>query len=69
MLSTKQLLNEVDRVLLNLSETPRPYGSVKLKGVGSYRIRIGDYRIIYDINDTHRQITILAIGHRREIYR
>ena len=63
------LIKRIDRVLLSLPELPRPHSCVKLKGAGSYRIRVGDYRIIYDIDDNSRQITILAIGHRREIYR
>ena len=52
-----------------LVEEPRPHGCVKLTASQSWRIRIGDYRVIYDIDDNARQITILHIGHRREVYR
>jgi mRNA interferase RelE/StbE len=52
-----------------LAEEPRPHGCVKLSGSQSWRIRIGDYRVIYDIDDKSRQIDVLHIGHRREVYR
>ena len=49
---------------------PRPKGSEKLRGAaGRYRIRVGDYRIIYDIEDDELLILILRVGHRRDIYR
>ena len=63
------LIKRIDRVITNLSETPRPHGCIKLTGVEAYRIRLGNYRIIYEISDSLRQVRILAIGHRREIYR
>ena len=52
-----------------LAETPRPRGVEKIKDSGLWRIRQGDYRIVYAIDDNERLITILRIGHRREIYR
>jgi len=53
-----------------LAENPRPNGSVKLAGPEPlYRIRVGDYRIIYDIRESELLILVVAIGHRREIYR
>lgn len=49
---------------------PRPPGAVKLKGVqNQYRIRVGLYRIIYQIQDEKLIVIILRIGHRREVYR
>jgi len=55
----------------NLSQNPRPHGTEKLKGKlkGAWRVRVGDYRILYDIHDDDRKVVILEIGHRREIYR
>lgn len=53
----------------NLSVEPRPDGVVKLTGGGGYRIRSGDYRIVYLINDSVRVVSITKIGHRRDIYR
>jgi mRNA interferase RelE/StbE len=61
-----------DRVaarLLALEDNPRPAGISKLQGEESYRLRIGDYRILLSIDDQQKQITIYAIGHRREVYR
>lgn len=53
-----------------LTEDPRPPGCKQLKGgAGEMRIRIGDYRVIYDVMDDEVVILVLAIGHRREIYR
>jgi len=52
-----------------LPVNPRPHGSEKLSGEEGYRIRQGDWRIIYRIDDTAKTIEIIKIGHRREIYR
>lgn len=52
-----------------LTQTPRPRGMEKVKTTGLWRIRQGDYRIIYSIDDTHSLITVVRVGHRREIYR
>jgi mRNA interferase RelE/StbE len=52
-----------------LSEEPRPEGSRKLTARPGWRIRIGAYRVIYEIDDTNHLITILHIGHRRDVYR
>lgn len=52
-----------------LAANPRPPGCVKLVGFDSeYRIRVGDYRIIYQINDNVLVILVLEIGHRKDIY-
>ena len=54
-----------------LSQNPRPPKSQKLKGKlkGAWRIRVGDYRLLYDIQEGEKKVAILEIGHRREIYR
>jgi mRNA interferase RelE/StbE len=52
-----------------LAETPRPRGMEKVKTTGLWRIRQGDYRIIYTIDDNRQLVTVVRIGHRREIYR
>ena len=52
-----------------LANTPRPKGVEKIKSAGLWRIRQGDYRIVYSIDDGQKIVTILRIGHRREIYR
>ncbi|HZL13262.1 MAG TPA: type II toxin-antitoxin system RelE/ParE family toxin [Verrucomicrobiae bacterium] len=57
------------RPMLALENSPRPSNVVKLSGREAWRIRVGDYRILYTIDDVKRQIVVFAIGHRREIYR
>jgi mRNA interferase RelE/StbE len=53
-----------------LAETPRPPGCRKLVGSRSdYRIRIGDYRVIYEVDDKDNKVRIMRIRHRRDIYR
>jgi mRNA interferase RelE/StbE len=52
-----------------LAQTPRPRGVEKIKSTGLWRIRQGDFRIIYNIDDKQLLVTIVRIGHRREIYR
>jgi len=52
-----------------LRDDPRPPGSVKLSGEEYYRIRQGDYRIVYEIIDDRLVVVIIAVGHRRDVYR
>ena len=52
-----------------LAENPRPAGAEKLSGDDKYRIRQGDYRILYEIEDTQLVVTVVRIGNRREVYR
>jgi mRNA interferase RelE/StbE len=64
--------NTFERVrdaLRTLAEEPRPVGCKKLKGREGWRIRIGDYRVLYEIDDAQKTILIVHIGHRRDIYR
>lgn len=60
---------KVRDAIRELAENPRPKGCLKLRGREGWRIRIGVYRVVYKINDKDRQITILDLGHRRDIYR
>lgn len=53
-----------------LSDEPRPSGAKKLVGgAGEWRVRTGDYRIVYEIQDAVLLVLVLAVGHRRDIYR
>jgi len=54
--------------ILSLEDNPRPRGIKKLSGREEYRLRVGDYRILYIIDDRNHIVTIVAIGHRREVY-
>jgi mRNA interferase RelE/StbE len=59
----------VDTKIRGLAEAPRPPGAKKLEGVGGlYRVRSGDYRIIYQIEDARRVVVIVDVGNRRDIY-
>jgi mRNA interferase RelE/StbE len=53
----------------SLAATPRPPGSEKLSSEEKYRIRQGDYRVLYLIEDANSTVTVVKIGHRREVYR
>jgi mRNA interferase RelE/StbE len=52
-----------------LSADPRPHGCEKLSGLEQYRVRQGDYRLIYSVDDEARTVVIVKIGHRRDVYR
>lgn len=62
---TRKILNR----LAGLETNPRPQDVKKLKGREAWRIRVGDYRVIYEIHDRVLQVIVIAIGHRRDIYR
>jgi mRNA interferase RelE/StbE len=55
--------------IADLADDPRPSGCKKLKGRDGYRIRKGDYRIIYDIFDNILLIDIITVGNRKDIYK
>jgi mRNA interferase RelE/StbE len=55
--------------LAGLETNPRPAHVKKLKGRDAWRIRVGDYRVIYEIHDRVLQVIVITVGHRREIYR
>jgi mRNA interferase RelE/StbE len=52
-----------------LRELPRPPGCEKLSGEEKYRLRQGDYRILYEVSDEDLLVTVVRIGHRRDVYR
>jgi len=59
----------VDKVLA-LDRNPRPHQSRKLKGTkDEYRLRVGDYRVFFTIDDQRRLVTVFHVAHRREAYR
>jgi len=65
----KQLLR-FEQVIMGLYDEPRPHNSKKLSGGGSrWRIRIGDYRILYEIDDSRMIVKVYRIAHRKEVYR
>ena len=64
-----KLKTRLDESIESLATDPRPPGCRKLAGISDrYRLRVGDYRIIYCIDDGKVTVLVLAIGHRREVY-
>ncbi|MHC1732716.1 MAG: type II toxin-antitoxin system RelE/ParE family toxin [Bacteroidales bacterium] len=59
----------IKSAISGLADNPRPYGYKKLKGEDAYRIRVSDYRIIYEINDDIVVVIVVSVGHRKNIYR
>ena len=60
--------SNIKNAIYSLADNPRPQGSKKLKGRDGYRIRVADYRIIYDIFDDILLIDVINLGHRKNIY-
>jgi mRNA interferase RelE/StbE len=66
----RQVKNRILSVAIALAENPRPPGCIKIKGEENrWRVRVGDWRIGYAIDDQTRTVTIVAVGHRREFYK
>jgi mRNA interferase RelE/StbE len=65
----KQEYERIKEAIEGLSQDPRPPGCKKLTGREGWRIRVGDYRVIYEIDDTQQRLTVLHIGHRRDVYK
>lgn len=63
------LFTRIDRKIMALAENPRPAGCKKLRGYKDlWRIRIGDYRVIYFIDEGKQFINIARVAHRKEVY-
>jgi mRNA interferase RelE/StbE len=73
VLKILERINEPDysaikAAIYNLANNPRPHGYKKLKGKDGYRIRQGNYRIIYEIYDKTLIVDVIAVGNRKDIY-
>ena len=66
---SKKELQKIVNKIKTLSSDPRPEGSKKLSHREQYRLRQGNYRIIYSIQDDDLTVHIIKVGHRKEIYR
>jgi mRNA interferase RelE/StbE len=65
-----EIRSRINRALLNLEQDARPSGVTKLSGSANvWRLRVGDYRVLFEIDDGAQTISILRIAHRREAYR
>ena len=66
---TNNIADPIIEAIASLENEPRPNGSIKLKGRESYRIRVGNYRVIYEIQDEELIVDVIALGHRKDIYK
>ncbi|HET6891937.1 MAG TPA: type II toxin-antitoxin system RelE/ParE family toxin [Pyrinomonadaceae bacterium] len=65
----RPIKNRITSALLSLANQPRPHGCLKVKAEPKlWRIRVGDWRIGYEIDDQSQEVTIITLGHRREFY-
>ena len=71
--SYRRLSRDVQRRILakarSLVENPWPPGAVRLVGADAFRVRVGDYRILYSVERGRLLVLVLDVGHRREVYR
>ena len=73
VLKTLEKINEpyyskIKAAILSLAQNPRPPGCKKLKGRDGFRIRVNNYRIIYEIFDDILHVDVIDMGHRKDIY-
>ena len=61
--------NRIIEAIRDLASDPRPSGAKKLSGRPAWRLRVGAYRIIYEIHDDLLLVLVVTLGHRREVYR
>lgn len=63
------VFRRIDRKILALADNPRPAGCKKLKGYkDQWRIRVGDWRVVYFVDDSAKRVSISRVAHRREVY-
>jgi mRNA interferase RelE/StbE len=65
---SEKIANTIIETIASLELNPRPNGCKKLKGREGYRIRTGNYRIIYQIFDSELIVDIITLGHRKDVY-
>jgi mRNA interferase RelE/StbE len=63
------VFERIAKAVLTLEAAPRPRGAKKLQGRDTYRLRVGDYRVLYTVSDSARTVEIVAVGHRKDVYR
>lgn len=64
-----ELLRRVSDAIDSLAAEPRPHGATKLAGRSDYRVRVGDWRVVYEVDDSRRRIVIVRVAHRSDVYR
>ena len=65
----RKVIPIIKSAIEGLADNPRPVGYKKLKGEDAYRIRVGDYRVIYEIDDDRIIVVVVSVGHRKDIYK
>lgn len=64
-----KLANKLESAMVKLEANPRPHGCEKMSVKDAYRIRVGEYRIIYEIHDKVLVVRVIDAGHQREVYK
>lgn len=65
----RQMVASIKVAIAELAHNPRPHNHIKLTNLEAYRIRVGSYRIIYEINDTILTITVVEVADRKQVYK
>ncbi len=66
----RDLQSRIKQAIVDLGDAPRPHDATKLAGQReTWRIRVGDYRILYVPDDARQAVVVTVIGHRRDVYR
>jgi mRNA interferase RelE/StbE len=65
----RPIFDRIVSALVRLESNPPPRGTKKLLGTAEFRIRVGSYRVLYTVDDHHRLVEIIAVGHRKDVYR
>jgi mRNA interferase RelE/StbE len=65
----KAAFHSISKRMLDLEKNPRPQGCKKLSGREEYRVRAGDYRVLYVVDDAAGSIEVVAVGNRKDVYR
>lgn len=65
----KKAIPLIKSAIAGLAENPRKRVSIKLKGEEAYRIKVGNYRIIYEIDDKKVTVIVVAVGHRKDVFK
>ena len=63
-----EIKNRIIKRIYSLADNPRSHGCIKLAGDEKYRVRVGDYRVIYIIEDKVLKVCVVKIGHRKNVY-
>lgn len=65
----KLVYQRCEKCILSLRENPRPHGVQKLAGDDGFRVRVGDFRILYRVDDEQKRVYLYRVKHRKDVYR